>query len=86
MFAQTIRAVWTLAETINQYRMTVGLGLWFVRLAKEYFGGLLPCDLVASVFERRVQAGHRSDRKQPDPNAGRYRALDERTSKALLFS
>jgi hypothetical protein len=44
----------------------------------QYFGGLLPCDLTASVLDRRVKAGHRSDRRQPDPNFGRCRASDQR--------
>jgi hypothetical protein len=43
----------------------------------QHFGGLLPSDLIASVFERRAKTdGHRSDRRQPDPNVGQYRASD----------
>jgi hypothetical protein len=42
----------------------------------EHFGGLLPCDLVASVLDRRVRVGDRRDRRQPDPNVGRYRVSD----------
>jgi hypothetical protein len=49
-----------------------------VKRLDENFGGLLPGDLVASVLDRRVKAGHRADRRQPDPNIGRYRASDQR--------
>jgi hypothetical protein len=49
-----------------------------VKWLDEHFGGLLPGELTASVLDRRVKAGHRSDRRQPDSNVGHYRASDQR--------
>jgi hypothetical protein len=52
-------------------------GAWLLKFLKQHFGGLLRGDLVASVLERRTTSGDRSDRRQPDPNVGRYRVSDQ---------
>jgi hypothetical protein len=59
----------TIAETITGVKS-------FVKWLDAHFGGLLPGDLVYSILDRRLNAGDWSNRRQPDPNFGRFRASD----------
>jgi hypothetical protein len=77
---EAIHAVSELAAFGGKIRELVFLwsaGAWLLKFLNQHFSGLLPADLVASVRERRMKSGDRSDRRQPDPNVGRYRVSDQ---------
>ncbi len=77
---EALHAIWELAAFGGKIRQMVFLwraGAWLLKFLNQHFGGLLRGDLVASVLERRMKSGDRSDRRQPDPNVGRYRVSDQ---------
>jgi hypothetical protein len=77
MIQAAIHAILALAAFGEKIGGLASLLNWLRRVLDEYFGGLLPGDLLASVLDRRVKAGHRRDGRQPDPNFGRCRASDQ---------